>query len=170
LSISGFRRGRSTDGRSHLSVAHILLSVALVGCVFALVALGVWQIERRSWKLALIDQVDARIHAPPGPMPSTSSWPTISAADDAYRSWKSGSIQKLDAAPTTLADGVRTGDFRAGLDVEVVYRFIRDTVWVAVRWYRPGGSLSARAVADEYLAILLDGIAGRGQSTPPLDR
>jgi AcrR family transcriptional regulator len=67
-----------------------------------------------------------------------------------------------------LADGVRTGDFRAGLDVEVVYRFIRDTVWVAVRWYRPGGELSARAVAEEYLAIVLDGIAGRGQSAPPL--
>lgn len=31
-----------------------------------------------------------------------------SAADDAYRSWKSGSIQTLSAAPTTLADGVRT--------------------------------------------------------------
>jgi AcrR family transcriptional regulator len=61
-----------------------------------------------------------------------------------------------------LADGVRTGDFRAGLDVEVVYRFIRDTVWVAVRWYQPGGEPSARAVADEYLGILLDGIAGRG--------
>ena len=30
------------------------------------------------------------------------------AADDAYRSWKSGNIQKLDGAPTTLADGVRT--------------------------------------------------------------
>jgi threonine dehydratase len=30
------------------------------------------------------------------------------AADDAYRSWKSGSIQKLEAAPRTLADGVRT--------------------------------------------------------------
>ena len=30
------------------------------------------------------------------------------AADDAYRSWKSGSIQKLAAAPKTLADGVRT--------------------------------------------------------------
>jgi threonine dehydratase len=29
-------------------------------------------------------------------------------ADDAYRSWKMGSIQKLDAAPKTLADGVRT--------------------------------------------------------------
>jgi threonine dehydratase len=30
------------------------------------------------------------------------------AADDAYRSWQTGSIQKLDRSPTTLADGVRT--------------------------------------------------------------
>jgi len=30
------------------------------------------------------------------------------AADDAYRSWRSGSIQTLAAPPTTLADGVRT--------------------------------------------------------------
>ena len=29
-------------------------------------------------------------------------------ADDAYRSWKAGSIQELGAAPATLADGVRT--------------------------------------------------------------
>ena len=29
-------------------------------------------------------------------------------ADDAYRTWKSGSIQTLGSAPTTLADGVRT--------------------------------------------------------------
>jgi threonine dehydratase len=29
-------------------------------------------------------------------------------ADDAYRSWKAGSIQALAAAPTTIADGVRT--------------------------------------------------------------
>jgi surfeit locus 1 family protein len=61
------------------------LSVALTGCVCALIALGVWQIERRSWKLALIEQVEARIHAPPGPMPLASSWPAINAANDAYR-------------------------------------------------------------------------------------
>jgi len=30
------------------------------------------------------------------------------AADDAYRSWKAGSIQALAASPQTLADGVRT--------------------------------------------------------------
>lgn len=62
---------------------------------------------------------------------------------------------------TLLADGVRTGEFRPGLDLDVLYRFIRDTVWVAVRWYRPGGGLSADAVAEQYLGILLDGIAVR---------
>jgi AcrR family transcriptional regulator len=60
-----------------------------------------------------------------------------------------------------LEDGVRAGDFRSDLDVDLVYRFIRDTVWVAVRWYRPGGGLSARAVAEQYLGILLDGISTR---------
>jgi len=58
-----------------------------------------------------------------------------------------------------LEEGMSAGVFRADLDVDVTYRFIRDTVWVAVRWYRPDGDLSAEAVADQYLAILLDGIA-----------
>jgi len=58
-----------------------------------------------------------------------------------------------------LTEGVSTGVLRRDLDVELVYRFIRDTVWVAVRWYRPGGELSHETVADQYLAILLDGIA-----------
>jgi AcrR family transcriptional regulator len=60
-----------------------------------------------------------------------------------------------------LEEGVHSGAFRPDLDTEVVYRFIRDTVWVAVRWYRPGGGLSAHDVADQYLSILLDGIAAR---------
>jgi AcrR family transcriptional regulator len=63
-----------------------------------------------------------------------------------------------------LEEGVRAGDFRADLDVEVVYRFVRDTVWVAVRWYRPGGTLSVEEVADQYLSILLDGIGNRSTS------
>lgn len=61
-----------------------------------------------------------------------------------------------------LEDGVREGAFRQGMDLEVVYRFIRDTVWVAVHWYRPGGGqLAAHDVAEQYLQILLDGIAVR---------
>lgn len=50
-----------------------------------LIALGVWQIERRAWKLALIDRVEQRVHAPAQPVPAPASWPTISAASDEYR-------------------------------------------------------------------------------------
>jgi AcrR family transcriptional regulator len=58
-----------------------------------------------------------------------------------------------------LEAGVASGELRADLDVELVYRFLRDTVWVAVRWYRPGGTLSPADIADQYLKILLEGIA-----------
>ena len=58
-----------------------------------------------------------------------------------------------------LREGVESGVLRKDLDVELVYRFIRDTVWVAVRWYRPGGELSHETIADQYLTILLDGIS-----------
>ncbi|MEO9222411.1 MAG: TetR family transcriptional regulator, partial [Mycobacteriaceae bacterium] len=58
-----------------------------------------------------------------------------------------------------LQRGVRDGSFEPDLDIEVAYRFMRDTVWVAVRWYRPGRTLSAAHVAKQYLAIVLDGIS-----------
>ena len=58
-----------------------------------------------------------------------------------------------------LEAGVAAGELRSDLDVELVYRFLRDTVWVAVRWYRPGGDLSPSDIADQYLKILLEGIA-----------
>jgi AcrR family transcriptional regulator len=58
-----------------------------------------------------------------------------------------------------LREGIAAGELRKDLDVELVYRFLRDTVWVAVKWYRPGGALAAGEVADQYLSILLQGIA-----------
>ena len=47
------------------------------------VALGVWQIHRRTWKLALIEQVDARAHATPVAVPPPGA--PITADKDAYR-------------------------------------------------------------------------------------
>ena len=66
---------------------------------------------------------------------------------------RGGQVDKRLAGAVVGADAVRD------LDVDLAYRFIRDTVWVAVRWYRPDGGLSAETFADQYLAILLDGIA-----------
>jgi len=57
-----------------------------------------------------------------------------------------------------LQQGIIQGYFRADIDVDLVYRFIRDTTWVSVRWYQPGGPLTAEQVGHQYLSIVLGGI------------
>lgn len=63
-----------------------------------------------------------------------------------------------------LNQGIEEGCFRPDLDVDLVYRFIRDTTWVSVRWYQPGGPLTAEQVGRQYLAIVLGGITKEGVS------
>lgn len=48
-------------------------------------ALGVWQVERRAWKLDLMERVAQRIHAPAVAPPDRSNWNTVSASRDEYR-------------------------------------------------------------------------------------
>ena len=59
---------------------------------------------------------------------------------------------------TLLRSGIDAGVLRDDLDLELTYRFIRDTVWVAVSWYRPGGRRTHTEIARQYLSILLEGI------------
>ncbi|AWK89333.1 SURF1 family protein [Azospirillum thermophilum] len=59
-----------------------LLSLAGIG---VLTALGVWQLERRVWKLDLIERVEQRIHAAPVPAPGPETWASVTAATDEYR-------------------------------------------------------------------------------------
>ncbi|BBZ77952.1 HTH-type transcriptional repressor KstR2 [Mycolicibacterium anyangense] len=58
-----------------------------------------------------------------------------------------------------LNEGIEQGCFRPDINVDVVYRFIRDTTWVSVRWYQPGGPLTAEEVGRQYLSIVLGGIS-----------
>ncbi|MEU9201875.1 TetR/AcrR family transcriptional regulator [Streptomyces sp. NPDC048332] len=61
----------------------------------------------------------------------------------------------------TLERGVAEEAFRGDLDVRLVYRFVRDTVWVAASWYRPGGTHSPEEIARQYLSMVLAGITTR---------
>ncbi|MBA4866332.1 TetR/AcrR family transcriptional regulator [Streptomyces sp. PSKA54] len=61
----------------------------------------------------------------------------------------------------TLERGVAAEVFRADLDIRLTYRFVRDTVWVAASWYRPGGQHSPEEIARQYLSMVLEGIALR---------
>ncbi|MBZ9985762.1 SURF1 family protein [Mesorhizobium sp. BH1-1-5] len=61
--------------------------LALAGLLGVLVflGLGIWQLERRVWKLDLIVRVDQRIHAPVVAAPGPQSWSGFKAPDYEYR-------------------------------------------------------------------------------------
>ena len=63
------------------------VALVVLGCfaVLLLAGLGVWQLERRAWKLELIRQVESRATAAPVVAPGPEAWPALNAADDAYR-------------------------------------------------------------------------------------
>ncbi|MDQ8037469.1 MAG: SURF1 family protein [Pedobacter sp.] len=73
--------GKKQGSKTALVVALAALVLACSG--FS--ALGIWQLYRLQWKLALIERVETRIHATPVSPPAKSAWPTISKQDDEYR-------------------------------------------------------------------------------------
>ncbi|WP_315755037.1 MULTISPECIES: SURF1 family protein [unclassified Bradyrhizobium] len=76
-------RDEASRGRS--VALRLAIGAAWVACVAMLLALGVWQIERRAWKLDLIDRVERRVRAAPVPAPSPADWPAIDRSDDEYK-------------------------------------------------------------------------------------
>jgi AcrR family transcriptional regulator len=60
-----------------------------------------------------------------------------------------------------LEAGMQAGDFRPDVPAPAVYRFLRDAIWVSVRWYRPDGPQRPDEIADDYLTVLLGGLAMR---------
>ncbi|BEP96125.1 SURF1 family protein [Acidovorax sp. A79] len=61
--------------------ALVLVGIALFS---AFAALGTWQVQRRAWKLALMERVEHRVHAAPVAAPPASQWPRVNAADHEY--------------------------------------------------------------------------------------
>ncbi|WP_417810736.1 SURF1 family protein [Thalassospira alkalitolerans] len=61
--------------------------VCLIGAVLfsGFCALGIWQVERRAWKLDLIDRIDARVHAAPVLAPTRDDWENVGTTRDEYR-------------------------------------------------------------------------------------
>lgn len=65
-----------------------MLTALAVGAAFVfagLLALGTWQVQRRAWKLDLIERVEQRVRTPAMAAPGPERWPQVSAATDEYR-------------------------------------------------------------------------------------
>jgi len=86
------------------------LGICAVLVFMGLVALGLWQVERRTWKLDLIAKVDQRVHAQPSGAPGPEQWLQVNAASDEYRRVSATGTLLLDRetlvqATTTLGGG-----------------------------------------------------------------
>ena len=62
-----------------------MLTVVGIALFVGFIALGVWQVQRRAWKLDLIERVSARLQAPPSALPAPDQWQHLSAASHEYQ-------------------------------------------------------------------------------------
>lgn len=62
-----------------------ILALLALGLFVGLVALGIWQLDRREWKHDLIERIESRVHADPVAAPGPPAWAGISAESDGYR-------------------------------------------------------------------------------------
>ena len=87
-------------------------------------ALGSWQVQRRAWKLDLIERVEARVHAAAVPAPEPARWNEVDAAHDEYRRVEVDG-RYLDAATTFVQAVTESGP----------------GFWVLTPLQRPDGSI-----------------------------
>ena len=77
------------------------------------------------------------------------------AARDVRRTW----LEVIRA-------GVAAGAFRTDIDPNLLYRLMRDAIWLSVRWFRPTREYPLARFAQDCTSLFLDGVAA-GEVTVP---
>ncbi len=62
-----------------------MLTLVGIALFMGFIALGLWQVQRRAWKLDLIERVTLRIQAAPGTLPPPAQWLQVDAAGYEYQ-------------------------------------------------------------------------------------
>ncbi len=103
----------TVSNRSSLGMGAFTL---IVICV--LIALGIWQLQRRVEKHALIAALTDRLNAAPVPLPPTDQWPSLNPAHDEFRrvtvtaTFRAASEAKVYTSGSALRPDVKTlGNF-----------------------------------------------------------
>jgi surfeit locus 1 family protein len=72
-------------GEQHTSTRKLAFGLVMLIGIGITVGLGLWQLDRRQWKLGLIERVAARVDQAPAAIPGPAAWPAVTAASDEYR-------------------------------------------------------------------------------------
>ncbi|KGI78716.1 hypothetical protein LF63_0103220 [Oleiagrimonas soli] len=121
------------------------------------ILLGNWQVRRLHWKLALIHDVNTRVHAPPVAAPGPAQWPQIEAGHQQYLHVTLHG-RFIDGAPTLVHGTSKDG---YGFWVLAPLRTDRGFVVLVNRGYIPAsmpGTSAMRQVAPPSGDITLTGL------------
>jgi surfeit locus 1 family protein len=70
-------------GRRLRTLSGLFIPTAIVFAV--LIALGTWQLQRKTWKEELISTLNERLAAPPAALPAPTTWPALKRDETEYR-------------------------------------------------------------------------------------
>ncbi|GAA1267459.1 TetR/AcrR family transcriptional regulator [Pseudonocardia aurantiaca] len=76
-----------------------------------------------------------------------------------YEAVKAAAAEVQQTWLAVIEEGRADGSFRTDIEPRVFYRFVRDAVWLSVRWYRPEGPYTIERLAADCASIFLDGYA-----------
>jgi AcrR family transcriptional regulator len=62
--------------------------------------------------------------------------------------------------------GVASGQLRSDVSARLFHRLLRDAVWLSPRWYRPTKDYPHAQLAEDVLAVFLEGFATNGRKAP----
>ena len=133
--------------RSLAALAVILVVGLIVAAGFA--GLGVWQVERRAWKLDLIARTERRLAAAPVPVPGPAAWPAVSRPRDEYRRVRlTGRL--LGGASTLVSASTDDGP---GFWLMTPLRDARGFTVLVNRGFVPSRKAAAAALADRAVVV-----------------
>ncbi|MET0319702.1 MAG: SURF1 family protein [Duganella sp.] len=91
------------EQRQRSRTLRITMAVLALVMFAGFFALGTWQVYRLQWKLALIERVDQRVHAPATRAPSVAQWSQVNTEADEYRHVRIDGVYLPGSDTLTLA-------------------------------------------------------------------
>ncbi len=145
-------------------------AIVALTAVAVLVWLGVWQLERKTWKQGLIDTVTQRLAAPPIALPPPDLWASLDQQENEFRhvSFRAEVLSEQEAPVYTSGSAFRPDVSGAGYWIFAPARVVGGVI-VVNRGFVPEGRQDSTTRAEGRLSGVSD-IVGvlRWPETPGL--